>query len=90
MVGEAPVIMTVFSHLTTADKLAKGQLINHLNQYEHGYIHQALDKIAEATAALAHKAIELGAAGVYFASQMSSYDQVSEEIYADYGVPYDL
>ena len=39
---------------------------------------------------MAHKAIELGAAGVYFASQMSSYDQVSEEIYADYGVPYDL
>ena len=88
--GEAPVIMTVFSPLTTAAKLAKGQLINHLNQDEHGYIHQALDKIAEATAALAHKAIELGAAGVYFASQMSSYDQVSEEIYADYGVPYDL
>lgn len=88
--GEAPVIMTVFSPLTTAAKLAKEQLINHLKQVEHGYIHQALDKIAEATAALAHKAIELGAAGVYFASQMSSYDKASEEIYAEYGVPYDL
>ncbi|MFL2135932.1 hypothetical protein ACEN33_05770 [Ruoffia sp. FAM 24228] len=39
---------------------------------------------------MAHKAIELGAAGVYFASQMSSYDKASEEIYAEYGVPYDL
>lgn len=48
--GEAPVIMTVFSPLTTAAKLAKEQLINHLKQDEHGYIHQALDRISESTA----------------------------------------
>lgn len=81
--GEVPVIMTVFSPLTTAAKLAKGQLINHLKQDEHGYIHQALDRISESTAALAHKAIELGAAGVYFASQISSHDKASEEIYVE-------
>lgn len=88
--GEAPVIMTIFSPLTTADKLSKGRLAEHLVQDEAGYIHQALDKIAQSTAALAQRAIELGAAGIYFASQMSSYDKMSEEVYAEYGVPYDL
>lgn len=91
--GEVPVIMTVFSPLTTADKLSRGQLANHLiEEADRGsdYLHQALRKIAETTAALCQKAIQLGASGVYFASQMSSYEKVDEETYRNYGVPYDL
>lgn len=88
--GEAPVIMTVFSPLTTADKLSQGKLKEHLAIDEAGYVHQALKNIAATTAALSAKAIEMGAAGVYFASQMSSYEKLSEEAYRTYGVPYDL
>src|SRR5699024_4966625 len=87
--GEAPVIMTIFSPLTTADKLSKGRLAEHLVQDEAGYIHQALDKISQSTAALAQRAIELGAAAIYFASQMSIYDKMRGEVYAEYGVLYD-
>lgn len=88
--GEAPVIMTVFSPLTTADKLAQGKLADFIAQDDAGYVKDALAHIAETTAELARVAIEMGAAGVYFASQMSSYDKVTEEIYETYGVPYDL
>ncbi|WP_028273983.1 uroporphyrinogen decarboxylase family protein [Atopococcus tabaci] len=87
---EAPVIMTVFSPLTTADKLSQGKLKEHLAIDEASYVHQALKNIAATTAALSAKAIEMGAAGVYFASQMSSYEKLSEEAYRTYGVPYDL
>lgn len=90
MNGEAPVIMTVFSPLTTADKLAQGKITAYIEQDEEGFVHQALEKIAAVTAQLAERAIEMGAAGVYLASQMSSYDKLSEETYKEYGVPYDL
>lgn len=88
--GQAPVIMTVFSPLTTADKLAQGRLVELLEQDDATQLHQALEHIAETTAELAKQAIELGAAGVYFASQMSSYEKLTAKQYETYGVPYDL
>lgn len=88
--GKAPVIMTVFSPLTTADKISQGRLAELLSQDDAPLLHQALTHIAATTAELASKAIELGAAGVYFASQMSSYDKLTSEQYETYGVPYDL
>lgn len=88
--GEAPVIFTVFSPLTTADKLSQGRLAEHLLAEDTLLVHQALANIAATTAELARQAIEMGAAGVYFATQMSSYDKLTAEQYRDYGVPYDL
>lgn len=88
--GQAPVIMTIFSPLTTADKLAQGRLAKLLEQDDASYLHQALEHIASTTADLAKQAIDLGAAGVYFASQMSSYEKLTAEQYKTYGVPYDL
>lgn len=88
--GETPVLMTVFSPITTADKLAKGAIRSYIEQDKEGYLHQALGRIAAVTAELAAEAIKLGAAGVYFASQASSYDILSAQQYAAYGKPYDL
>lgn len=88
--GEAPVIMTVFSPFTTAYKLSEGRILDHLKNDDEGYVHQALENIAATTAELSTRAIELGAAGVYFASQMSSYEKTEESIFKEYGVPYDL
>lgn len=90
MNGEAPVVMTIFSPLTTADKLAQGKISSYLKQDEEGLVHQALGKIAAVTAHLAERAIDMGAAGIYLASQMSSYDKLTEEEYKQYGIPYDL
>lgn len=88
--GEAPVIMTIFSPFTTAYKLSEGRILDHIKTDDQGYVHQALENIAQTTAELSQKAIELGAAGVYFASQMSSYDKTEEDVFKEYGVPYDL
>lgn len=85
-----PVIFTIFSPITTADKLSGKQLVRYIQQGCHSQIKHALDVITETTANLTKAAIELGADGVFFASQMSSYDVLSPEIYEEYGKPYDL
>lgn len=87
--GEAPVIFTVFSPLTIANKLSKNQLQDELETGNQN-IHHALEEITQTTVDLAKKAIEIGASGVYFASQMGSYDLLTEELYEEYGKKYDL
>lgn len=88
--GEVPILMTIFSPLTTADKLSQGKILEHIRQDSEGYLRSALDKIATLTAEIAKEAIKLGASGVYFASQMASYDKLSAKDYLIYGKPYDL
>lgn len=85
-----PVIFTLFSPITIADKLSKNQLVSHIEQGFHKEVKQALDVITQTTIGLAKAALALGADGVFFASQMSSYHAVSLEIYEEFGKPYDL
>lgn len=88
--GEAPVVFTVFSPITIANKLCNGTLLEQIERDEEGLIPKALEVIAESTALLAMAAVKIGAAGVFFATQMSSYDLTTEQIYATYGRPYDI
>ena len=85
-----PVIFTVFSPITTADKLSNKQLMSHIQQGGQKQVKHALQVITETTVNLVKAAIELGADGVFFASQMSSYDAMNVELYEEYGKPYDL
>ena len=87
---EVPVVFTVFSPLTTADKVSNKQLLDHIARGYGDLIKVALEKIATTTAHLAQRALELGADGIFFASQMSNYDRMSSDLYQEYGVPYDL
>ncbi|MDU4961778.1 MAG: uroporphyrinogen decarboxylase family protein [Sporomusaceae bacterium] len=87
--GEAPVLATVFSPLTTAQKLSGSKVVAHMRT-DPELVKAGLEVIAESTLRFAQQAMELGCAGVYFASQMSCYDAVSEADYAEFGVPYDL
>ncbi|MEG1973247.1 MAG: uroporphyrinogen decarboxylase family protein, partial [Oscillospiraceae bacterium] len=87
---DVPVIFTVFSPLTTADKLSGKHLLEHIKNGGGEKIHRALEAIAKTTRALAEKAIEMGAAGVFYATQMSDYIAFDEALYREYGVPYDL
>lgn len=50
----------------------------------------ALEVITETTAQLVAAAIDLGADGIFLASQMSTYDKCTEQQYLEYGKPYDL
>ena len=88
-----PVIFTVFSPLTILDKLIGGERgsIRQFMEDGHGAeLKKGLEAIAETTAALSAKAIDMGADGVFFASQLSSYDFMTAEQYKEFGVPFDL
>lgn len=87
---DVPVVFTVFSPLTIADKLSRGALREHIRNGHGGLVKQALNAIAETTANLAVEAVRLGADGVFFASQLSSYDILTVAEYREYGMPYDL
>ncbi|MEI6874033.1 MAG: uroporphyrinogen decarboxylase family protein [Spirochaetota bacterium] len=86
---ETPILATVFSPLTTAQKLSGKALRAHLRS-DPERVRQGLAVIAESTARFAARAVELGAAGVYFASQMSRQGETTEAEYADFGLPGDL
>lgn len=88
--GEAPIIFTVFSPITTAEKLSKNKLLDHINKGYDEDIHRALKAISETTQALIKKAIEIGIDGIFFACQTTSYDKISEELYLEFGQPYDI
>jgi uroporphyrinogen decarboxylase len=87
--GEAPVLATVFSPLTTAQKLSGTLLLEHLRTHPR-MVKRGLSTIAACTARFAVRAVELGCAGLYFASQMSQRSQLEEEEYGEFGMPYDL
>lgn len=87
---EVPVIFTVFSPITTADKVSSKKLIEHIRSGHGEEVKAALQVIMETTIALTQEAIRRGADGVFFASQMSTYDQMTDEEYLEYGKPYDL
>lgn len=87
---DVPVIFTVFSPITIADKLCGKKVLDHIRAGEGEAVKKALSVIAKTTADLAAEAIRLGADGVFFASQMSVYDVMDAEMYLEYGKPYDL
>lgn len=87
--GEVPVVFTVFSPITTADKMSNKLLLEHIKNDGGKQVHKALEAITKTTCELVKRAIALGADGIFFASQMSSYNIMSEELYREYGSFYD-
>ncbi len=85
-----PVVFTSFSPITIADKLCGKKVLEHIRQGHGDKVKRALDVITETTANVAKEAISLGADGIFFASQMSSYDVMEPELYLEYGKTYDL
>lgn len=85
-----PVMFTVFSPITTANKLCGGKIREHIAAGAGELVHAALEEITKTTCALVERVIEMGADGVFLASQMSSYAVSEESFYAEYGVPYDV
>ena len=87
-----PVLFTAFSPITILDKLTTGAMGSIRPYMEEGCeeeLKAALEVITETTSALVRKAIDMGADGIFFASQLSSFDFCTEEQYRRYGVPYD-
>ena len=86
---DAPVLMTIFSPMTIAYKLAGETLFEHLQDYATD-VHIGLATIAETTARFAAASLAVGADGIFFASQLSREDMLTEDECQTYVVRYDL
>ncbi|MDP6714278.1 MAG: uroporphyrinogen decarboxylase family protein [SAR202 cluster bacterium] len=90
--GEVPLLMTVFTPLAVAAQMAGSvEAMSRLVQEDQDALLPALDAITETLCAFAGEAMSRGAAGLFFATtQWASYDQLSDDEYANLGRPYDL
>lgn len=87
--GGTPTIMTVFSPLTLAYKLAGERIVEHLRQHP-ADLHAGLETIAATTARFARAALDAGADGLFFATQLASRRWLTPAEYDTFGVRYDL
>lgn len=90
--GIVPFIMTVFTPLTIAGRLAGSEdaLMEHIKENP-DLVHQALEAITDTFARFANEAIGMGASGIFFATTTwGTYDRMSDEEYAEFGRPYDI
>jgi uroporphyrinogen decarboxylase len=87
--GQIPIMMTLFSPLTLAYKLAGGSVVEHLRQ-QPAALHAGLETIAQTTTSFARAALDAGAHGLFFATQLASRDWLESGEYAEFGQRYDL
>lgn len=86
--GDVPVLQTIFSPLTIANKLSNGRVLEHLRSHPDA-VHGALEAIRDVTAAFTKASLAAGADGVFFASQCATSDMLTRDEYGAFGVPYD-
>jgi len=86
--GDVPVLQTIFSPLTIANKLSNGRVLEHLRSHSE-LVHSALEAIQGVTEAFTRASLEAGADGVFFASQCATSDMVTRAEYAEFGTRYD-
>jgi uroporphyrinogen decarboxylase len=86
---ETPVLATAFSPLTVAGKLAGEGYRIHLQSHPE-LLAVALSNIAATLADFVKAALQAGCAGVFLATQESSFRCMSEETFLKFGKPYDL
>jgi uroporphyrinogen decarboxylase len=85
----APVLMTLFSPLTLAYKLAGDVVLDHLRSHPSD-LHFGLATIAETTARFGAAALAAGADGIFFATQLARSSLLTADEYRDFGRRYDL
>ena len=84
-----PFIQTIFSPLTTAEKMAGNRLLKDMQEHPE-LVHRALQVITDTTISFIKANIEAGVSGFFFASQMATYDLMTVEAYQQFGCRYDL
>ncbi|MFQ5612649.1 MAG: uroporphyrinogen decarboxylase family protein [Anaerolineae bacterium] len=88
-VDDTPLLMTVFSPLTIAYKLAGDKILEHLREHEID-VSLALATIAETTSRFAVAALSAGADGLFFASQLAQAHLLDEDACRNFGLRYDM
>jgi uroporphyrinogen decarboxylase len=84
-----PCLMTIFSPLTLAFKLAGKGVVDHLRQHPTA-LHTGLEIIAQTTAHFGQAALNSGADGLFFATQLANHHMLTPTEYDEFGLRYDL
>ena len=87
--GEIPLLFTVLSPITAAFKLCPS-LAEHIENGHGNEVRRGLAAITETTCAFVQRLIETGADGIFFVAEKASYRFMEENLYREYGMPYDL
>jgi uroporphyrinogen decarboxylase len=90
----APLLMTTYSPLTIASMLcwgrnARDRVIHDLREAPR-WLHRGLVTIRDTVMDYAAACLDAGATGLFFATQMSSYDALTRAEYQEFGLAYDL
>jgi uroporphyrinogen decarboxylase len=88
LAGEAPLLPTVFSPLSTLRKLRGDGWLDELRAHP-DVVRPALDAVAETTTRFAQEALRAGADGIFYATQAASVLVMSEAEYREVGERYD-
>lgn len=89
LLSSVPILQTVFSPLTTARKLAGEALLEHLRSAPEA-VEAGLRVITDTTIDFALAALEAGAHGLFFATQLATTDALSAGEYERFGRKFDL
>ena len=87
-IGDAPVVPTIFSPLSLARKLSGNRLSADIVEHS-GLVRDALEAITETIVRFAEAALTEGMSGIFYSIQAASRSAHSEEVYAEFGEPYD-
>lgn len=84
-----PVVVTVFSPLTTGIKLGGDRLFMDMRR-DPDVFKKGIEVITETTKNFVKELAKAGADGIFYASQLGTYDKLSRAEYETWGRPYDL
>lgn len=87
--GRVPILQTIFSPLTTARKLAGDRVFADMRNAPDA-LERGLRTITEVTIQFALEAIECGAHGMFFATQVASHRLLTNEEHERFGRAFDL
>jgi uroporphyrinogen decarboxylase len=87
-VGDAPVMPTVFSPLSLAKKLSGARLSPDIAEHP-ALVRDALEAITETLVRFVDAALTEGMSGIFYSIQAASRSAHAEEVYTEFGEPYD-
>ena len=86
---DIPYVQTIFSPITIAKKLAGDRIFADMVEHP-DLMHHALNEIMKTNINFVKENIDAGVSGFFFASQCSTRDWMTEEMYKEFGTKYDL
>lgn len=87
--GEVPLIQTVFSPLTICQNIGGERLLLDMRE-EPELLLEGLKVITGTMVEFTRANLDAGASGIFFATQMATYDRMSEEEYRNFGMRFDI